>query len=64
VVAGLLARSDGQGEAACLAWAASGRQAHKYRRVTMEEALRCTFTDPSLPAARETVATLDPASCR
>jgi hypothetical protein len=50
-------------EVLCLSWAASARQAHKEHGMTMAEALRCAFRDATLPAARETVATLDEGTC-
>lgn len=44
-------------ELACLAWAASAVQEHKASGMTMASAIRCSFDDPSLPAAQVCVAT-------
>ena len=50
-------------ELVCLAWAASACQAHKGTGMTLGEALRCAFDDPSMPPERVTVATLESAIC-
>jgi hypothetical protein len=47
----------------CLAWAAGAMQAHKDTGMTLGEALRCAFDDPTVPAERVTVATLKAATC-
>jgi hypothetical protein len=53
-----------QTELACFSWAAAAVQAHKASGMTMREALRCAFDDETLPAAQETVATLEERPCR
>jgi len=57
------AQPERQQELVCLAWAASTCQAHKATGMTMGEALRCAFDDPSQPAERVSVATLEAATC-
>ena len=47
----------------CLAWAASTCQAHKSSGMTMGEALRCAYDDPTLPAERISTATLEDVTC-
>lgn len=51
-------------ELACLSWAASSLQAHKATGMTMADALRCGFDDPSLAPAQVTVATAEEQACR
>jgi len=51
-------------ELACFSWAAAAVQAHKASGMTMREALRCAYDDETLPAAQETVATLEERPCR
>ena len=51
-------------EAVCLGWAAAATQEHETWRMTMGEAVRCAFDDPSLPAERVTVALLEGRACR
>jgi len=51
-------------ELACLSWAASSLQEHKATGMTMADALRCAFDDPTLAPARVTVATAEEQSCR
>jgi hypothetical protein len=50
-------------ELVCLAWAASATQAHKDAGMTMSEAMRCSFDDPTLPAERVSVVTLEATRC-
>jgi hypothetical protein len=50
-------------ELACLAWAAAATQAHKASEMSLGEALRCSFDDPSLPPERIYTAALEPAPC-
>lgn len=50
-------------ELVCLAWAAGTMQGHKDAGMTLGEALRCSFDDPTLPAERTTVATLKAETC-
>jgi len=57
-------RQQRQIELACVSWAAAAVQAHKASGMTMREALRCAFDDETLPAAQETVATLEERPCR
>jgi hypothetical protein len=52
-----------QDEVACLAWAASSLQAHKATGMTMSDAIRCAFDDPTLPAAQVSVATSEDVAC-
>jgi hypothetical protein len=52
-----------QVELACFSWAAAAVQAHKAAGMNMREALRCAFDDETLPAAQETVATLEERPC-
>jgi len=51
-------------ELACLSWAASAQQLHKAMGMTFASALRCAFDDRTIPAAQESVATLDVQPCR
>ena len=53
-----------QEELACLSWAASSLQAHKATGMTMADALRCAFDDPTLAPARVTVASAEEQACR
>lgn len=64
LVAALVRRPDRQRELVCLAWAAAAQQAHKESGMTVGEALRCAFDDPTLPAEREAVAALEAVACR
>ena len=48
----------------CLAWAAADLQQHKAAGMTMADALRCAFDDPTLPAAQVTVASREDVPCR
>ncbi|HXU04603.1 MAG TPA: hypothetical protein VN903_26760, partial [Polyangia bacterium] len=50
-------------EATCLAWAASAVHAHKANGMTMADALRCAFDDPTFPSARVVVATSEDETC-
>jgi len=50
-------------ELACLSWAASTVQAHKTAGMQMADALRCSFEDSTIQAAKEIVATLEGESC-
>lgn len=50
-------------ELACLSWAASSLQEHKATGMTMADALRCAFDDPSLPPAQITVASAEEQAC-
>jgi hypothetical protein len=50
-------------ELTCLAWAASAVQEHKGTGMTMADALRCSFQDTTLSAAREFVAVLEGRPC-
>ncbi|MGC4091214.1 MAG: hypothetical protein QM756_25720 [Polyangiaceae bacterium] len=52
-----------QAELVCLAWAAGAMQAHKDNDMTMSEAMRCAFDDPTLPAERVSVARLEATTC-
>ena len=54
---------DPEDELTCLAWAASTCQAHKSAGMTMGEALRCAYDDPTLPAERISTATLEDVTC-
>jgi hypothetical protein len=61
----LLTKDDEtQKELACLAWAASVQQQHKAKGMTFASALRCAFDDPTIPAAQESVATLEVQPCQ
>jgi len=51
-------------ELACLSWAASSLQAHKATGMTMADALRCAFDDPTLAPAQVTVAAAEEQACR
>jgi hypothetical protein len=51
-------------ELACLSWAASAQQQHKARGMNFASALRCAFDDRTIPAAQESVATLDVQPCQ
>lgn len=51
-------------EVTCLAWAASSVQEHKANGMTMADALRCAFDDPSAPSARVIVATSEDVACQ
>jgi hypothetical protein len=53
-----------QEEVACLSWAASSLQAHKAAGMTMADALRCAFDDPTLAPAQVTVAAAEEQACR
>jgi hypothetical protein len=55
------ARTD---EVTCLSWAAAAVQEHKANGMTMGDALRCAFDDPTLPAARVVVATAEDTECQ
>jgi hypothetical protein len=50
-------------ELSCLAWAASAMQAHKDSDMTMAEAMRCAFDDPTIPAEQQTSTSLGDAPC-
>jgi hypothetical protein len=52
-----------QTELSCLAWAASAMQAHKDSDMTMAEAMRCAFDDPTMPAEQRTSVSLGAAPC-
>jgi hypothetical protein len=56
--------NDALKELACLSWAASAQQQHKARGMTFASALRCAFDDRTIPAAQESVATLDVQPCQ
>jgi hypothetical protein len=51
-------------ELTCLAWAAADLQQHKATGMTMADAIRCAFDDPTLPPAQVTVASLEEIPCR
>ena len=51
-------------ELTCLAWAAADLQEHKAAGMTMADALRCAFDDPTLPPAQVAVASLEEIPCR
>jgi hypothetical protein len=51
-------------ELTCLSWAAAAVQAHKAGGMEMADGLRCAFDDPTLPAAKDYVATLTMEACR
>jgi len=57
------AKPERRTELTCLAWAASACQAHKTTGMTLGEALRCAFDDPTLPAEQTVVTALENASC-
>ena len=62
-------RIRGGGEAAekelvCLSWAAAAVEQYKAAGMTFPTALRCAFDDPVLPAAQESVASLEMHPCR
>ena len=57
------AQPERRDELVCLAWAASATQAHKAAGMLLGDALRCSFDDPTLPAERVYVATLEPILC-
>ncbi|HLK90040.1 MAG TPA: hypothetical protein VKZ18_09100 [Polyangia bacterium] len=60
-----LARTpDRAAELTCLSWAASAVQSHKANGMTIADAVRCAFDDPTLPAAQVTVATAEEEPCR
>ena len=63
VIQALAADPARQEELACLAWAASSLQAHKATGMTMADAIRCAFDDPTLPPAQVTVATREDVAC-
>ena len=50
-------------ELACLSWAASSVQRYKAAGMTFAVALRCAFDDANLPAAQESVASLEVTPC-
>jgi hypothetical protein len=50
-------------ELACLSWAASTVQEHKTAGMQMADALRCSFEDSTIQAAKEIVASLEGESC-
>ena len=50
-------------ELSCLAWAASAMQAHKDSDMTMAEAMRCAFDDPTIAAEQRTSVTLGATPC-
>ena len=54
---------DPEAELSCLAWAASVCQAHKSSSMTLGEALRCAFDDPTLAPERVSTATLEEVTC-
>jgi hypothetical protein len=54
---------DGEDELTCLSWAASALHEHKETGMTMGEALRCAFDDPTIAAERVYTATLEEAPC-
>jgi hypothetical protein len=58
-----LAHEDRARELVCLAWAASATQGHKNTGMSLGEALRCAFDDPTSPAERVSVATLEETTC-
>jgi hypothetical protein len=51
-------------ELACLSWAASALQQHKSTGMRFAGALRCAFDDQTIPAAQESVTTLDVQPCQ
>ncbi len=51
-------------ELACLSWAASALQQHKSTGMSFASALRCAFDDQTIPAALESVATLEVQPCQ
>jgi hypothetical protein len=53
-----------QGELACLSWAASAVQQHKANGMTMADAIRCAFDDPTIAPAHVTVAASEDIPCR
>jgi hypothetical protein len=55
---------EAEQELACLAWAASALQQHKATGMSFASALRCAFDDQTIPAAQESVATLDVQPCQ
>jgi hypothetical protein len=64
VLNGLIARPDRLPELVCLSWAASIVQEHKAAGMQMADALRCSFEDGTIPAAKEMVSTLEVLPCR
>ncbi|HEV8551477.1 MAG TPA: hypothetical protein VGQ57_20660 [Polyangiaceae bacterium] len=52
-----------QTELTCLTWAASAMQAHKDADMTMAEAMRCSFDDPTFPAEERSSVTLGATPC-
>jgi hypothetical protein len=50
-------------ELGCLAWAASAAHAHQDTGMTLEEALRCSFDDPTMAAEQSFTAALENATC-
>jgi hypothetical protein len=59
----VLANPQRQTELVCWAWAAGAMQAHKAAEMTLGEAMRCAFDDPTVPAERVSVATLEVTTC-
>jgi hypothetical protein len=51
-------------ELACLSWAAAAQQQHKAKGMTFASALRCAFDDRTIPAALDSVVTLEAQSCQ
>jgi len=64
IVRGLAGDPARQQELTCLAWAAADLQQHKATGMTMADALRCAFDDPTLPAAQVTVSSRQDVPCK
>jgi len=64
IIEALARRPERQAELTCLGWAAAALQEHKANGMTMSDALRCAFDDPTLPAAQVTVASSSEVPCR
>jgi hypothetical protein len=58
-----LIERDRAHELACLSWAASTVQEHKTAGMQMADALRCSFGDSTIQAAKEFVAALEGEAC-
>jgi hypothetical protein len=56
-------KPERRSELTCLAWAASACQAHKSSGMSLAEALRCSFDDPTLPAEQTLSAALESSTC-
>jgi len=63
VIESLARDPDRQTEMACLSWAAAAVQRHKAAGMTMADAIRCAFDDPTLEPAQVTVATAEYEPC-